>query len=259
LKYNVTNINLPQIFFNIEKELDKNKKTIQELLKIDSKYCKIRVDIEMLKNIVNQFKEQALDIRAIHKIVINYNGNPCLTLNLCLLAIITKNIIILDYQNNMKGINTFIVQLVNDILKKYNTENLIYQNKNEENDIDKIICIDDINQYNIYLQEKNTKVKFYSFNYIDFYNDCDEYDELEELIYKFAEENQSPIEVYSELNFEEAAQMIKNGLGKNVIVLTNNEVTKKFFENIIKDKNLYINKNPFKEKRRIIDKEILNI
>lgn len=259
MRYNITNNNLPQIFLNIEKELEENKETINELLKIDCKYCKIKINLGMMKKTIDLLRNEQIDIQKQRKIIVKYNGNPCLTLNLCILAIITKNIIVLDYQNNMKGINSFIVQTVNNLLKRYNTDKLIYQEKYNENNVDKIICIDDINQYNIYLQEKNAKAKFYSFNYIDFYSDCDEYEELEELIYKFAEENQIPIEIYSELDLEEAVQMIKNGLGRNVIVLTKSNNTKNKFEENIENKKLYINKNPFKENIGTLDRKILNI
>lgn len=259
LKYNITDNDLPQLFSNIENYLEINTQIIKELLKIDSKYCKIKVDTELLKDIINNFKNQKLDIKHQQKFFIKYNGNPCITLNLCILAILTKNIIVLDYQDNMIGINSYLIQMVNNVLKTYNTEQLIYHKKMNESDVEKIICIDDINQYNIYLQRSIENVKFYSFDYIDYYSDCEGYEELEYLIHKFADENKIPIEVYSELNLNEAVQMIKNGFGKNVVVLTNNEETKKCFEENIKREKLYINQNPFKENIRMINKDIFYI
>ena len=52
--------------------------------------------------------------------------------------------------------------------------------------------------------------------------------------------------------------MISTGLGSSVVVLTQNKETKEAFKQKIKDKNLYINKNPF-EQKKIIKKEILYI
>lgn len=255
LEYNITNNNLQEIFWDIENKLEKNRECVEQLLKIDSKYCKMKINIEMLNDVINQLKNQEIEQQQ-QNIIIKYNGNPCITLNLCILAIITQNIINLDYQNNMKGINSFLIKFINDILKSHNNKPLIYNEENNTNNIDKIICIDDINQYNVYAQYNNEKVRFYSYNYIDFYSDSSEYEELERLIYKFVEDNKIPIEVYSELNLEEAVQMIKNGFGKKVVVFTNNEETKKYFkENILKEK-LYINQNPFKENLKIISKEI---
>lgn len=258
MKHNITNSNLSAIFFDIEKELEKNSETIKQLLKIDQKYCNIQINLEKLKNVIKYLKNEKLDIKKEQKVIIKYNGNPCITLNLCILAIITKNIIIFDYENNMVGINFLIIQIVNNILKKYKTDRLIYL-INENKDADKIICIDDINQYNRYLQEKNIKIQFYSYDYIDFYSDSDEFEEIEELIYQYAENNLIPIEKYSELDIDEASQMMQKGIGNNVVVLTNNEKTKEIFNRKIKHKKLYINKNPFEKNIRIIDKEILYI
>ena len=174
-------------------------------------------------------------------------------MNLCILAILTQNTIILDYEENFRGINTFIIQTINNLL----THKLVCLTK-ESIRVDKIIVIDDINKYN-YLCQTNSNIKFYSYNYIDFYSDCDEYEEIQEMIYKYAEENQISIESYSELEVENAIQMIKSGLGKIAVVLTNNNETMQEFKEKIKNEELYINKNPFKENIRLINKEIFNM
>lgn len=260
LNYNINNENISDVIFSIKKELIENKKIIDELLKIDYQYCKIKTELEMLENILEELKNEKTDIQKGQTILINYNGNPCITLNLSVLAVLTQNTIILDYNKNMLGINRFIIETINNTLKNYKTDKLIYLSENyEQKDIDKIICIDNINKYNMYLKEKNTKVKFYSFNYIDFYNDSSEFEEIEELIYKYAENNQIHIESYSELEINEAIQMIVTGLGTNVVVLTNKEKTKEIFKENIKNKKIYINKNPFEQNMKLIDPKILSI
>lgn len=259
MKYNINNNNISKLFLDIEKNLEEKSEIINELLKVDHKYCKIRTDIKMLKNTLDMLKSEKIDTQKEQKILVIYNGNPCITLNLTILAVLTKSTIILDCNECMLGLNSYIIETVNNSLKNLQTDELIYlkNRKQEAKDIDKIICIDDINKYNSYLRAQNKKVRFYSYNYLDFYSDSDEFEEIEELIYKFAEENQIPIEVYSELQIEEAAQMIKNGLGKSVAILTNNEDTKRVFEKNLKNKNLYINKNPFGENQRLISKDII--
>lgn len=248
---------MSKVFLDLEREIEEHNQIIEELLKIDKKYSKTKINLKLLKEVIERLKDEKLEIQNEQKIVITYNGAPYITLNLCILAILTKNIIILDYGDNWKGINSFLLQTVNNVLKKYKTDNLTYIKDNNQNYSDKIICIDDINKYNSFLLEKNTKVKFYSFNYIDFYRDCNEYEEIEELMQQIAEENQIPIEIYSELENKDAVKMIKNGFGKIVVVLTNNEETRQIFEENIKNKKIYINKNPFKENIRLLNKEIL--
>lgn len=258
MKYNITNNNLSRVLSEIEENLKENKETINKLLKIDNQYCKMKINLEMLINVINSLKNEEIDIQEQQKISIKYNGNPCITLNLSILAILCKNIIVLDYGETMIGINSFIVQIVNDVLKDYKTDKLIYINEEKDDDIDKIICIDDIYKYNTYRQNQSTKIQFYSLEYLDFYSDSDEFDEIQELIYKYAEINSIPIENYSELGVNEAIQMMQNGLGKSIVVLTKDDETKESFRKKIKDKKIYINKNPFEGKIRIINKEILH-
>lgn len=242
------------IFENLEKSIKQNTQTIEELLKIDNQYNKTKINVNMLIEVIQKLKYEELEVQGEQKIRIIYNGNPYITMNLCILAILTQNMIILDYEENFHGTNSFIIQVVNNLLKN----KLIYF-PNEEIKADKIICIDDINKYNSYLHQANINIKFYSYNYIDFYSDCDEYEEIQDLIYKYADENQIPIEVYSELEATLAIQMMKKGLGKIVVVLTNNNEIKQIFRENITTKELFINKNPFKENIRLINKEIFKM
>lgn len=193
--------------------------------------------------------------------MIEYNGNPYITLNLSLLSIITKTTIILNFKQNMLGINTLIIKSINKILSNFDTDNLIYIKNNQENNIEinKIICIDDIHRYDAYVREKNDKVKFYSLNYLDLYRDSDEFDDITQLIYKYAEENLIPVESYAEFEPEEAVEMIQTGFGESVVLLTNNKQIKQIFEKNIKNKKIYVNKNPFKKEIKIIKKDIFNI
>ena len=106
------------------------------------------------------------------------------------------------------------------------------------------------------MREKNAKVKFYSLEYTDFYCDTSEFEELVELIYQYVEERQIPLEVYSELEVEEAVSAINSGIGKRVVLISNSEYTKEVFESNIRDRKLYINKQPFNQKIMLLDKEI---
>lgn len=257
MKYNINNNNLAKVITNIKDKLNEQIEAINQLIEIDNKYCKMKVNVGNLIKILEKFKDEKIDLQKEQKILIHYNGNPGITINLCLLAILTQNIIILESDSNMLGTNKFIVEIINNTLKDFQTDELVYLLDNNQKSIDKIICIDNINKYNSYLLEKNSKVKFHSFNYMDFYSDSEEFEELTELVYSFAEENQIPIESYSELEINEAIQMIKNGFGQYVIILTNNKETKEIFEKNIKNKKLYINRNPFAKETRVLNKEIL--
>lgn len=257
MKYNINKDNISRLIFSIKKQLEENKETIKKLIEIDNKYCKMKINLEMLKNILDMLQEQKIDAQKEQKVFITYSGNPCITLNLSILAILTKSTIILDCNQNMIGINKFVVETVNNVLSDFKTDKMVYMENQCSCEVDKIICIDEINRYNSYLKEGKNNVKFYSFNYLDLYSDSDEFEEIEELIYQFAKNNEIPIETYSELAIDEAVAMIANGLGKNIVVLTNDKETKEIFEEKIENKKLYINKNPFETKTSLIEKDII--
>lgn len=262
MRYNINNKNLPKVLCAIEKYIQESTVVIDELLETDKEYSTMKIIPKMFIKILDALKLEVLDIKESNKILIKYNGNPYITLNLCILAIITKNEIILDGNQNMYATNKYIVKIVNETLSEFDTDNLIELKDDiaeDKNDFDQIICIDNIYLYNKYLRAGNSNVKFYGFEYIDFYTDTDEYDDIQELIYKYADENQIAIESYSELGAAEAIKMLEQGLGKKVVVLTDNERTKEEFKAKIKNKKLYINKNPFDNKLNLIEKEILYI
>ncbi len=260
MEYSINNTNLSRVFLDIVRDLESNKENIQELLKIDYKYCKIRINVNDLKEIVNRFQNEKLDIKKEQKILIHYNGNPYITINLSILSILTKTTLVLEFDENMLGVNKFIVQTINNVLKNIGTDELVFiASENTEQNVDKIICIDDINRYNMYLHKKNSKAKFYALNYMDFYSDSDNYEEIRSLIYQYCENNLIPIESYSEFQVNEAIRMIKKGNGIQIILLTDNkEIIEKFKINI-NNKKIYVNKNPFEKEMKLIHKDIFYI
>ena len=259
MNYNINSNNLSKVFCDIKNKLEKEIEIIGNLLKIDYKYCNFKVEVNILKYIVNLLENEKLKIDKEQKIVVHFNGNPYVTLNLCILAILTKTTLILEFDEYMLAINSFIVKTINDVLNNFLTDSLIYiAKRNTEIDlnVEKIVCIDDINLYNKYLLEKSPKVEFYALNYIDFYNDSDDFEELEELIYKYAQDNRISLESYSEFEIAEAIERLKEGVGEKIVLLTNNEETKKKFQINLKNKKIFINENPFKTDIQLIKREI---
>jgi len=50
------NNNISKILLELKKVLKENYKVIDELLKIDYQYCKIKVNLEMLENVIDELK-----------------------------------------------------------------------------------------------------------------------------------------------------------------------------------------------------------
>lgn len=259
MKYNVNNNNLYKVLLNIKEHIENKKMYIEKLLQIDYKYCNFKVNINIFNHIIKKFQNEKINTNKQQKIIIHYNGNPYLTLNLSILSILTNTTIFLEFDECMLGINRFILETVNNVLQDFQTDSLIFINKRNEEiieNVDKIICIDDINKYNTYLCKKIQNVEFYTYNYMDFYTDSDEFEELTELIYNYAENNFISIESYSEFNLDEALKIMQKGLGREIILLTNNEDTKKKFKDKFNNKKIYINENPFEKRLEIINSEL---
>lgn len=51
MRYNINNNNFQNVMKKIREFLEDSNYEINELLKIDYKYCKIKVDLEMLKQL----------------------------------------------------------------------------------------------------------------------------------------------------------------------------------------------------------------
>ena len=161
----------------------------------------------------------------------------------------------------MVGINKLIIEMINEQLYRYKTDKLIFfiEENKQIKELNKIICIDDINKYNSYLRQGITNAKFYSYEYIDFYYDNEELEDLIKMVYQYAESEQIPIESYSELDLDNAVKMIQNGIGAKILLLTNSNETKKIFRNNIKNKKIYINKMPFEKEIKLINKNLFYI
>ncbi len=254
------------ILENIKSEIFLKRKEIEKIKKIDSKYCKMKFEFSELINIIEKIKTKGYTAKT--KIssttnFIKYNGNPYITLNICILAIIEQISITLDCSDNMLGTNNIIVDIINLILGRYKIKNRIYLFSNmpieEVQKQNIVIVIDDINKYNFYKRKKIQNLFFYSLNSIDIYCDSEEFDDLLDIIYKYADNNAIMIESYSELNIEEAIAMIENSFNKILIILTKNEKTKQEFKKLANQKQIYINENPFDNNYKLIDPLIFQI
>ena len=55
MRYSINNENLNRLYEKIKKELIERTEIINELLKIDYKYCKIKINIQMLIDWMDRF------------------------------------------------------------------------------------------------------------------------------------------------------------------------------------------------------------
>lgn len=229
------------MFSKIQKEIIANEEEIEKLEKIDSKYCKIEINIENLIKIIEYYKIKEIKNEN-KKILIYCNGNPYIVLNIAMIAITNNLSIKINIDDTMLGVNKYLLEIINRTLEKNELKTKLELFNKEEND-EKIIFIDRINDFNT-IKTKNKK--YIPYESIDVYSEESEYEELFEKIYDYAINMNIDIDIFDDEGIE---SMLKYGTGKNKLILTNNkEIINKYSE-----KNIYINENPFKREKIIFD------
>lgn len=232
----------------IQKEINSNKEEIEKLKKIDERYCKIKLEIKKLLNIIEYYKSKEISNKN-NELIVYCNGNPYIVLNLAMIAVISYSSIKINIENNMLGVNKYIVEIINNILKNNDLKIKIELFEKLDSD-EKAIFIDRINDFNI-LKRKKENIKFIPYQSIDIYSDSEEFEELFENIYNYAIDMNIDIDIFDE---EGIQGLFKYGKGKIKLILTKRkEMIDKY-----KNDNVYINENPFKDETIIFDDNMIN-
>ena len=251
-RYTLPNSMLNEILDKLKETLIKNSSQILDANKEDVKHNKKQIKIKELLEIVQNYRNNECVLNDDERKIVIYRGDPYLTLHICLQAITQRTKVLLIYQQFMLGVNEILLKIINGLLEEYKIFNLIYKfdefSLKELNKVktfyDQIIVIGDTTIYQM-LNEEN--VKFYPYNNIGLYCDSEKLEKLQEAIYIYANENEFELEVIYEDSIDEAIQVINSDENKNIaILLTNDETNKEKFLNQIKDKEIFVNENPFK-------------
>lgn len=271
LKKESTNISInkdryKKILNDIMLEIKDNKEEFKRINDIDKNIYDTNIDIEKLVNIIKNSQEKELILNKDSKnILISYYGSPYITLELCIEAVKTNNKLILAIEDYMLGINKLIVNIVQNILNDYRIENKIFifnlLDKNviaQNTEIDKVICIGNKNTFELYKKIQISNLIYYPFNNIDLYCDTDELEELQEMIYQYAEKNFIDLEIYDEFeNINRAVEYLnKYGNKFCTVLLTKSKENEEIFRNNIISKYIFVNENPFGKYEFNIDKYI---
>ena len=232
-------------------EIKENENTIKSLNEIDRKYYDKLVNIEDFIKIIESYKDKKQE-KLNKNILCIYNGNPEITLKLCLEAIILQTNFILDTQDFMVGINKIIVELVNNILKESNTELFLFnlltisEIKKLEEKVDKVLCIGNTNEFIKLSGQELYKWDFYTYKSLELYCENDELEELQKLIYDYSMTNQYEVEVFVKDNIENIIGQINEfGNGYCAVLLSKNKEHIKLFEEKIDAEFVCINENPY--------------
>lgn len=228
--------------------LKENQELLEKANKIDLQVSKKRIKLEILIQIIDNyiktpFKNQNKNF------IIYYKGDPYITINLFMQALLNRSKIILAYDEFMLSVNEILFAIFNKTLKELNVENLVERCKYDKEEIYKIkelllaevIGIGDTTMYQL-LEEEG---KFYPYYNIMMYCDNNILAPIKEAIYVYSNENNYELEIIYEENIEDIINYINNVETTNIVVLlSNNKITINKFEDKI-NKKLFVNENPF--------------
>lgn len=242
----------------LEKEIYDNdfKNKLEKVQSIDLNHYTKKVSIEELQAYIDEYKnEKNIKNNNINKVLFLLSGNPEIVFKLCIEAIKNNIDIIISIEDFCLAQNTLIVELVNKVIEnndlktKILLKNLLKDNEIivESKNVDKTICIGNSNTYNR-LSEKIDNIELNSYGIFEIFSDSDKFSELEEIIYNYLVQNEFEVELYDDVEFEDAINLInKNGYKFCSILFSNDIEKQKVFKEKISSEYVMINKNPFKE------------
>ena len=239
----------------IKESFIKDKEFFEQATEIDFKKWKKKLDLAIFSKMIDEYIEMEKNNHTaiieegntqIEKIVISYYGNPYVTWILCIQAIIYQKQLLLETGEFMLSTNTFIVNMVNQILKENHLPTLL------------IDCIEIVDKKAIIEKEIKTiiigatqnkaeylgKYIYIPYNNYIIYCADEELEKLSKSIYDYACNNFFETEVLFEEDIEEAIAIINLHKDCIAVILTKDTNLQKMFREKIENK-LYINENPF--------------
>ncbi len=243
-------------FLNLlETEIQKN--TFKDLLKkaetVDLNHYTKVVSLEQLKKIISMYKNKNINPNSIKKIQTILPGKPEIVF--CLLIEVFRNNIdmLINIEDFCVAQNMVLVETVKDIFSRIRFKRKV-ELKNQvsfkeiidvSQNIDKTICIGNSNDYQV-LKEKIQNLSLYPYGIYEIFCDSEEMYELKEIICEYAFQNEYEIDIYDDLNIEDAIRLINRDGYKfcSVILSKDKEKINKFKKEIL-SKNVIANENPF--------------
>ena len=199
---------LVQIIDDFKETIMDNKELFLEMYKMDTKKTNNLTSVNTILNILDFYKDAEIENKNKEIITACYYGNPYITINLCMQALIKKRGTIAVIEDNMLAINMFLINIFNNVLKNYKIEKMIelFNNvkvqeiKDIEENIDYIVCIGNSNTYYKYCNLDLKNVKYIPFKNIALYSEDEEFKELKYELYKFTLQNEIEIEIFDDID-----------------------------------------------------------
>lgn len=237
--------------------------SFEEAVNIDKKHHPVFVNQDVLLQIIDEYiNTEKINLKysstsiidGVGNIMVDYDGNPYVTLRLLLMSLRTHNNIVF-FSKKYYAINTKIVETFNLVVAKNkyakkmafveydNTDEVLATNQSFFN---LAIYIGDKREYIPFKKKLSIPSIYCGYGNVDVFVENKEFKDLLLEINKFARENNINISYYDDTSLEDTLKFVnKYELTDCFVLLSKDtEMIYKFISKI-KCKNVYINKNPF--------------
>ncbi len=222
-----------------------NEDNMKKAIKIDNTDFKFSMNKAI--DILNRFREFETGFLNKKSLVVT-NGNPYITIILCMQAISQNISLTLNIQDTMFALNSAIVKVFNINLRSDGPQIKKYMSPREfiNSDADDIIVIDDRSKYYFLRDELKIKARYVSLLNIDLYTDSEDLSSLTDTITDYCSQEHIGLDIHSDGSIDDFVNETNKYDGGNVaLILTKEKVNQMDISDKLSDKTVYLNCNPF--------------
>ncbi len=250
----------------IIKRIKEEEKNIYKANQIDRNHYKMKININRFIQITENLKDKDIGEFTDENVMVTHNGNPYMTYILAIKAICSNTNLEICVNETMLGTNSVIAKIIEEVLKelKIKTHIAIIRTldiqtlKNQKNI--SIIVLQDKAQYSQLLRAKVPNVVYKPIYNVALYIDDEEFEEIQQDIIQYCDENFIEIEIYDAEDVEDAIEQLEaDNEGEYALILTKQKVDMDKIKELKEKENIdiYINKNILIDlEERVINKKI---
>ena len=255
-KNRLTSNTINSFLEKLKEFITENKDLINKANKIDLTHNKKQIKLKEFERIIESYKNTEISPKKENKRkIVIYKGDPYITLHICIQAFIQNTKVVMLNQHFMNGVNSIILRIFEKLSYELGLSSLVdnfyeftisrYLEINRY--YDETIVIGDSAIYQLIAQKENN-IKFYPYNNIAVYCESESLKQLEEAIFISANENKYEIEIIPVDDIDDAIEMINKDNFKSIaLLITENDKNRERFFYEIKNKEIFVNENPFKK------------
>ncbi len=232
----------------IIKRMKEEEKNIYKANQIDKQHYKMKVNINRFIQIAENIKEKDMGEFTDENVIITHNGNPYMTYLLAIKAICSNTNLTICVNETMLGTNSVIAKIIEEVLKELKID--IHITVIRTLDIEtlkkeiKIIVLQDKAQYSKLLKAKIQNVYYRPIYNVALYIDDEEFEDIQQDIIRYCDENFIEIEIYDAKNIEDAIEQLEaDNEGEYALILTKQKIDMDKIKEMKEKENIEININ----------------